>query len=185
MINSSYLDVDISLRKISGRWVDILVMLLASIVMGMAGQISIVLPFTPVPIGFQAHTILFLAVCLGSQRAVGAVALLLLQGALGLPVFTNGGCGLIRLLGPTGGYIFGYLIAAFVTGWLSERAKEKTPLYLFKSMAMGNLVIYGSGMAWLSQFLGWKSVIVCGLAPFVIGDLIKLVAATKLLKRSA
>lgn len=182
MINSSYLDF--SSQKISGRLVDILVVSVASLLIGVTGHLAIPLPFTPVPFAFQAQVILFLSVCLGSQRAMAAVALFLLQGAIGLPVFSPGAIGMVKLIGPTGGYLFGYLAAAFVTGWLSERVKEKTTLSLFSSMVAGNLVIFLFGVSWLSQFLGWKEAFMYGLLPFIVGDFLKVVLATKILKAS-
>lgn len=183
MINSSYLDF--SSRKLSGRLVDTLVVLVASLLIGLTGQLAIPFPFTPVPFALQAHVILFLAVSLGSQRAMAAVALFLLQGAMGLPVFAQGGFGLLWLFGPTGGYLFGYLAAAFVTGWISERLQQKTSLSLFSAMAAGNLIIFFFGVVWLSQFLGWKGACMYGVLPFIIGDFLKLSLATKMLKVSS
>jgi len=154
----------------------------ASIIIALFAPISIRLPFTPVPIATQAQVILLLSCLLGSRRAALAVLTYLFQGAIGLPVFAGGAAGIMVLAGPTGGYLLGYLAAAFVTGYLTERAKEHTPSKAFARMAAGNLVIYLFGIPWLARFLGWQGAIALGMLPFLIGDMIKLVVATRSLK---
>lgn len=183
MINSSYLTLRM---PVAHSWIkDVLIVVLSSFLIALCANVAIPLPFTPVPIAVQGSLILFLAAFLGSQRAVAAVALFLFQGLIGLPVFAHGASGLFILLGPTGGYLMGYLFAAFVTGWIAERLREKTPLSLFVAMGAGNLIIFLVGAVWLSQFVGLKSALILGVAPFIAGDLLKLFVSSRLLKRYA
>jgi len=181
MINSSYLTLRIPAAH---SWIkDGLIVVLSSFLIALCANVAIPLPFTPVPIAVQGSLILFIAALLGSQRAVAAVSLFLFQGLIGLPVFAHGTSGFLILLGPTGGYLIGYLIAAFVTGWIVERVREKTPLSFFLAMGAGNLVIFLVGAAWLSQFVGVSSALILGVAPFIAGDLLKLLVSARLLKR--
>jgi biotin transport system substrate-specific component len=154
----------------------------ASILIGLFAPIAIHLPFTPIPIATQAHVVLLLSCILGCKRASMAVLAFLCQGAMGLPVFAGGMAGIAILAGPKGGYLLGYLAAAFVTGFLMERMGNRTSSKAFAAMGLGNLVIYFFGLPWLSRFVGWEGAFLLGMLPFLIGDLLKLVLATKLLK---
>lgn len=156
--------------------------ILASFLIGVLGQLAIPLPFTPVPIATQNMVILLLAALLGPRRACSAVMLFLLQGAGGLPVFANGAAGIAKLVGPTGGYLFGYLAAAFVTGTLFEKIKNRTLLNGFLSLAAGAVTIYLCGASYLATFVGVQKALLLGVAPFLLGDLLKIVIAMKLLR---
>jgi biotin transport system substrate-specific component len=162
---------------------ELMIVLGASVIIALFAPISIPLPFSPVPIATQAHVILFLAALLGSRRGSLAVLAFLFQGAMGLPVFSGAKGGLWVLAGPTGGYLLGYLAAAFLTGYLVERMRDQTAMKTFGAMAAGNGVIYLFGLPWLAQFVGWQGAFLLGLLPFVIGDALKLVVSTKALKR--
>jgi biotin transport system substrate-specific component len=154
----------------------------ASVIISLFGPISIPLPFTPVPINTQGNVILFLAVLLGPRRGALAVLAYLAQGAMGLPVFSAGRSGLPHLLGPTGGYLFSYAAAAFVTGFLVEKVFKRTQTNALYAMGVGNLIIYLFGVPWLSVYCGWNLAFKLGMFPFLAGDLLKLVLAGKLLK---
>ena len=161
---------------------DALIVIGSSILISLFAHISIPLPFTPVPISMQPHVVLFLAAFLGSKRGVIATLSFVVQGAVGMPVFAGGKAGVLALSGPTGGYILGYIAAAFVVGYLVENLKGIKLSSMFFSMAAGNLVIYLFGMAWLSTFIGINKAFVLGVLPFILGDLFKLVLAAKALK---
>jgi biotin transport system substrate-specific component len=179
-LNYSYLIKETAADR---SWLrDVAVILGSSIIIALFAPISIRLPFTPVPIATQAHVILLLSCLLGSKRASMAVLTYLFQGAIGLPVFAGGGAGIMVLAGPTGGYLLGYLAAAFVTGFMMERITERTPSKAFAAMGVGNLVVYLFGLPWLSRYVGWQGAFVLGMLPFLIGDMLKLVVATKSLK---
>lgn len=155
----------------------------ASVIIALFATLSFPLPFTPIPVATQAHVILLLSSLLGSKRAFFAVLAFLFQGAIGLPVFAGGQGGLPILLGPKGGYLVGYLAAALITGFLIERRAERTPLYTFASMGVGNLGVYLFGLPWLACYVGWSSVLLLGMLPFLLVDLCKLVLASKILKK--
>jgi biotin transport system substrate-specific component len=173
-----------SLSKPAAILKDIGVVLGASLVIALSGQLSIPLPFTPVPLVLQSHVILFFAAVLGSRRGFFAVLAFLMQGLMGLPVFASGSVGLLALLGPTGGYLLGYLIAAWTTGWMMENAKERTVKSTALALISGNLAIYLFGLPWLSFFIGFKAALICGFLPFIAGDFLKIVLTMKGLKRS-
>ena len=161
---------------------EVAVVLGASFIIALFSRVSIPLFFTPVPLATQAHVVLLLCCLLGARRASLAVLTFLAQGAMGLPVFAGGAAGVAILAGPRGGYLLGYLAAAFVTGLLMERLSNRTPFKAFAAMGVGNVIVYLFGLPWLSRFVGWQNAFILGMAPFIIGDLIKLVVATKSLK---
>lgn len=156
--------------------------ILSSFLIGLFAKVAIPLPFTPVPIATQGFVILILSVLLGSKRAPAAVLCFLAQGAAGFPVFAGGVGGMAKLFGPTCGYLFGYLAAAFLVGYLSERMVNRTPMKIFGVMAAGNAMFFLFGVPYLAVFVGLKNALLLGLAPFVVGDLVKLVASVKILQ---
>jgi biotin transport system substrate-specific component len=172
-------------RNQEKSWVkDLLLVLAGGFFISLFANISISLPFTPVPIATQAHVCLFLAVVLGARRGALAVLTFLMQGALGMPVFALGKSGFLHLLGPTGGYLIGYLAAAYLVGFIVERNHGLlTPVKLFSIMALGNLVIFALGIPHLSLFIGLKSALIYGFLPFILGDLLKLLVSVQFLKR--
>jgi biotin transport system substrate-specific component len=151
--------------------------ILASFAICLAGKFAIPLWFTPIPLVTQNTLVLLLAALLGSKRGAAAVFAFLAQGAMGLPVFANGASGFLTLLGPKAGYLFGYLIAAYIVGSLVERNKNHTALALL----LGNLTIYTFGAAYLSTFIGIDKAFYLGVAPFILGDLVKSVIAYKII----
>jgi biotin transport system substrate-specific component len=154
----------------------------ASVIIALFAPVAIPLPFTPIPLATQGHVILLLSCLLGSKRAALAVLTYLFQGAIGLPVFAGGMAGIGVLAGPKGGYLLGYLAAAFITGFIMERLKHRTLPKAFIAMAVGNLAIYLFGLPRLSLFVGWHNAFVLGMLPFLIGDALKLLIAARSLK---
>lgn len=154
----------------------------ASVIIALFSPFVVYLPFSPVPIATQPQVVLLLAALLGSKRGVMAVLAFIFQGAIGLPVFAGGASGVLALAGPTGGYLLGYVAAAYVTGCLVERSAVRTVSRTFLVMGLGNLTIFAFGVAWLSRFIGWHGAFLYGMLPFLIGDLFKLILATKTLK---
>jgi len=96
---------------------------------------------------------------------------------MGLPVFAGGTGGLARLTGPTGGYLIGFVIAAFVVGRLSEKGWDRRFTTTAMAMLIGNAVIYALGLPRLAAFVGWEAVLKVGLFPFIPGDLLKIILA--------
>lgn len=154
-----------------------------------AAQVSMPLPFTPVPFTFQPMVVLVAGLVLGSRLGAASQILYLAAGIAGLPVFAGSVTlppGAFRLLGPTGGYLLAYPLAAFVTGYLAERGLDRRYVTSVIAMLAGLLVIYAGGVAWLGLFartlsgsaaIGLQSALSSGLYPFVIPDLLKLAAA--------
>ena len=154
----------------------------ASLVIALSAQVAIQLPFSPVPITGQTMAVLLVGALLGSRRGALAVLAYIAEGLAGLPVFAGGAAGLTRLFGPTGGYLVGFVAAAFLVGWLAERGWDRRFGTTLAAMTLGNLVIYGVGAVWLAVFVGgvsraWS----LGVVPFLPGDAIKIVLAAVLL----
>jgi biotin transport system substrate-specific component len=148
-------------------------------------QVSIPLPFTPVPITGQTLGVLLVGAALGWQRAGLALALYLAEGAVGLPFFAEGKGG-VEILGAasaTAGYLWGFLVAGVLVGWLAGRGWDRSWRSALGAMLLGEVVIYAVGIPWLMQALdvGVLKAFELGLYPFVIGDTLKLLLAAGLL----
>jgi biotin transport system substrate-specific component len=158
---------------------DVFLVFGASLAVAGLAQVSIPLPFTPVPITGQTLGVLLSGIVLGSRRAALAMALYLLEGAIGLPFFAGGRSG---LGGPTTGYLLAYPIAAFLTGLLAERGWDRKPLTAALAMLTGSLAIFTLGALWLSSFVGGaQKAFLLGVLPFIPGDLLKTTIAAGLL----
>ena len=134
----------------------------------------------PVPMTLQPLAVLMIAMLCGRNISVAAVCLYLLQGMAGIPVFAYGG-GLPYLLGPTGGFLFGFLFASILIGELADRGWGKSSFKSVLAMLIGLFVIYICGVFQLSILKGFDFAIINGLKPFIIGDLYKLIFAALLL----
>jgi biotin transport system substrate-specific component len=134
----------------------------------------------PVPMTLQPLAVLMIAMLCGRNISVAAVSLYLFQGIIGMPVFAYGG-GLPYLLGPTGGFLLGFLFASIIIGELADRGWGKYMIKSVFAMLIGMFVIYFCGILQLSFLKGYDFAIVNGLTPFIIGDLYKLILAAFLL----
>ncbi len=145
-------------------------------------QVKIPLGFTPVPITGQTFAVLLVGAVLGSRRGAAAMFLYLVAG-FWLPFYAGGASGFVWSIA-TGGYIVGFIPAAYVVGWLAERGWDRKAWVLLAMLA-GNVILYVPGLLWLSTFApaGDKAATTLewGLYPFILGDLIKLYAASLLL----
>lgn len=151
-----------------------LLVLGASGLIALFAQIRIPLPFTPVPVTMHTFAVLFLAAILGSKKGSLAALAYLAEGAIGLPVFSGGNSGLLYMAGATGGYLVGFIFAAYLTGWIIEKMKKNTSSVLVALLA-GDSIIYLFGMLWLAQFVGGiKSAFFLGVFPFLIGSGVKI-----------
>lgn len=145
-----------------------------------AAQLSFPLPFTPVPFTIQPMIVLVGAAVLGSRLGALSQIFYLMLGLVGLPVFAFSPelpQGFLRLLGPTGGYLMAYPIAAFVTGLLAERGLDRRYLTSILAMSAGLSIIFAGGVLWIARLAGLETALATGLYPFVIVDVIKVVAA--------
>jgi biotin transport system substrate-specific component len=160
---------------------EIVLVLGGALLIALAAQIRIALPFSPVPVTGQTFAVLLLGALYGRTRGVATVLAYLGLGAVGFPVFAGGAAGAARLMGPTAGYLAGFVAAAFVVGALAERGWDRRPWTTAAAMVIGSLVIYAAGVVWLSRFVGWDKVLATGVLPFLAGDAAKIVLATALL----
>lgn len=144
-----------------------------------AAQISISLPFTPVPLTLQTLAVAGTAAALGLWTGTAASVLYALAGSIGLPVFADGSSGYHVLTGPSGGYIAGFILCAACVGWCSDRGWTSRFSSSVGAMMLGETAIYLCGLLWLRHSLGTslERTLELGLYPFVIGDLLKLYAA--------
>lgn len=138
----------------------------------------IAIPIGPVPIVLQNFFVLLTGLLLGPRWGLIACGVYLLAGGLGLPVFAGGTGGIGRFFGPTGGYLLAYLPAVFLTGWISQN-KQKAAVWDSLAMILASMVIYALGVSWLkfSTGMAWSKSLAVGMFPFLLGDVLKIVAA--------
>lgn len=151
------------------------------VLIGLSAQVAVPIPFSPVPVTGQTFAVLLLGGLLGSVRGASAVVAYLVQGVAGLPVFAGGGMGLAHLIGPTGGYLIGFVGAAYLTGYLAERGWNARVATVILAMALGNLVILGVGVTWLGALIGADRAFALGVLPFLVGDALKIALAATVL----
>jgi biotin transport system substrate-specific component len=164
-----------------------------SLFIALLAQATIKLPFTPVPITLQTFGVLLIGTAFGWQLAGLTLALYLAEIAVGLPFAAEGESGLeiLTLTTTSGGYLWGMLVAALLTGWLANRGWDRSIRSSISVMLLGTLVIYAFGVTWLHISPSWEAflghaptveeTLQAGLYPFVIGDLLKLLLAAGLL----
>ena len=154
-----------------------------SLLLALSAKIKV--PFYPVPMTMQTFALMALVAAFGLRLGVATVALYLFEGAMGLPVFTGTpekGLGLLYMAGPTGGYLLGYLVAAFIVGYAVERGYGRNVFSLFAAMLAGSTAIFALGLLWMGVLFGWdKPLLQWGLYPFIAGDLVKIALAAALI----
>ena len=143
------------------------------------------IPVGPVPVVLSTLFVLLSGLLLGSRWGLISMGLYLLVGAMGIPVFAGGKGGFAHFFGPTGGYLFGYALSAWVTGLLSKRS-QGSPVFDCAAIVLGSFAIYLIGVPWLKvvMAMSWTKALMIGMVPFLIGDAVKGTAAF-LLARSA
>jgi biotin transport system substrate-specific component len=159
-----------------------LLVLLGSLLLTASAKVQV--PMYPVPMTMQSFVVLVIGMAYGWRLAAGTVAFYLLQGAAGLPVFAGTperGIGLPYMLGPTGGFLLGFLVAAMAMGWLAERGWDRDILKAIAALALGTVLLFVPGVAWLALSAGIDNAIKFGLTPFLWGSVIKLGLAAALL----
>jgi|TARA_B100000929_G_scaffold225197_1_gene181516 biotin transport system substrate-specific component len=151
----------------------ILVIFLGSILLTVSSKIKI--PFYPVPMTMQTFVVLFLGMSFGYKIGLASVGLYLIEGIIGLPVFSNSpekGIGLTYFTGPTMGYLIGFLFATFLAGYFNFKTNI---FYIFLKLVVSVSTIYILGVFWLGSLVGWdKSIIQLGVTPFLIAELFKI-----------
>lgn len=164
--------------RMAGWLRDAILITVGALFVAILAQVKIPLPFTPVPLTGQTFAVLLVAAALGSKHGAASMAFYIALGAFGLPVFAGGAAGMAYLTGATLGYLIGFVLAAYVIGLLAERGLERNVRTSILPFLAGTVIIYACGVAWLAVVLGsFSKAITVGLIPFVVGDIIKLIAA--------
>ena len=160
----------------------IIITFIGSILLTISAKVKI--PFYPVPMTMQTFVVLFLGVSFGYKIGLATVGLYLLEGIIGLPVFSNSpekGIGLVYFTGPTMGYLVGFLGATFLAGYLDFKTNI---ISIFFKLILSVSVIYILGILWLGNLIGWdKPVIQLGASPFLLAELFKILILTLLAKK--
>jgi biotin transport system substrate-specific component len=143
----------------------------------------IAIPIGPVPIVLQNFFVMLMGLMLGPKWGLAGMGVYLLAGLLGLPVFAGGTAGIARFLGPTGGYLVGYLPSVALIGWLSRLGGQRRVADAVALVA-GTLVLYLCGVSWLklAAGLGWSKALAVGMIPFLPGDIAKIIAAVLMIQ---
>lgn len=161
----------------------VLMTLLGTALLTVCAKIQI--PFYPVPLTMGTFAVLMIGMTYGWRLASATLLLYMAEGAAGLPVFAGTpekGIGLAYMMGGTGGYLVGYVLAAGACGWLAERGWDRHFASTVLVMLVGNALVYVPGLLWLGALYGWdKPILGWGLTPFILGDLTKLALAAALM----
>ena len=160
----------------------ILIVISATLLLTISAKIKV--PFYPVPMTMQTFVVLFLGISLGYKVALATIGLYLLEGILGLPVFSNSperGIGLVYFTGPTMGYLIGFLSACFIASFIK---KDDNYLIIFLKLILSVSTIYLFGILWLGTLIGWdKPIIELGVMPFLIAEIFKILLLTIIAKK--
>ena len=164
-----------ALSASSAVWRDAGLIVGSTLLLALSARVAIFLPGNPVPITGQTFAVLLLAAALGWRRGYATTALYITLGSAGLPVFAD-------VSSPvTYGYLVGFALAALVIGWLAEHGWDRRLPTAIAAMLLGEVAIYLGGVPWLAHFFGWDFAFKNGLIPFLLGDILKLLAAALLL----
>ncbi len=169
------------MSRVPARIYDVCLVAGFSLIIAVSAQVSIPLPFTPVPVTLQTFAVVLTGALLGSRRGAAAIVAYLAEGLAGLPVFSLGRAGFAHLLGPTGGYLVGFVAAAWLVGFFVERRLASTLFGALFVLIVGHLVPYVTGVAWLSVSLGIQRALILGFMPFLVGDALKVAASVGVL----
>jgi biotin transport system substrate-specific component len=167
--------------KYRNVFTDIFMMVLGTVVLAVMSNISI--PLWPVPITMQTFGLFLIAFFFGSRKGALTIALYIITGLLGFGVFAGYKSGIGAILGPTGGYILGFLLCVFVIGYMIEKGYGRTKTSILWTLVFGNIAIYSFGLLGLWRFLGnigAMKILTMGLFPFLIGDAVKILGAMAL-----
>lgn len=161
---------------------NVAIAIVGSLMLALSAKVQV--PFWPVPMTMQTLVVLMLGAALGARLGAATVLLYLAEGALGLPVFAGTpekGLGLAYMVGPTGGYLAGFVVAAYGVGLLAERGWDRSILSLFAAMTLGHVVILALGFAWLAFLIGPDKAWLVGVVPFFAATVLKTALGALLL----
>jgi biotin transport system substrate-specific component len=178
-------------RPCEKKWAgfyDLALIIGGSLLVGLSAQLAVRLPFSLVPVTAQTFAVLMIGALFGSRRGGLSVLLYVIEGTAGLPVFAMGQGGAAVLLGPRGGYLVGFVVAAYAVGLLAERGWDRQIGTAILAMLFGEASMYAVALSWLFCLrfifrvpIGAGSILAVGLYPFIVGDILKIVLAAILL----
>lgn len=142
-------------------------------VLALSAQVRAIVPFSPVPVTGQTFVVLLIGALLPRRLSLKTLGLYLVAGGLGLPFFAGG-----TLVGPTGGYLLGFVACAYVVNALMAKGWGRLPHTALLALLIGNVMIYVVGLPWLALFVDTRNVLALGLFPFIAGDVFKLICAS-------
>jgi biotin transport system substrate-specific component len=165
-------------RTVDSTLMQVVLVIAGTALLALSAKVQV--PFWPVPMTMQTFVVLIIGAAYGAR--LGGITLLayLAEGAIGLPVFAKGG-GVAYLAGPTGGYLVGFLVAAFVVGWLADRGYGRAVLTTLVAFVIGEAVIFTLGVGWLATIIGLDKAVAAGLVPFLPAEALKIALACALL----
>ncbi len=149
-----------------------------SLLLAVSAKVQV--PFYPVPLTLQTLVVLLIGATLGARLAAAAVALYLIEGLAGMPVFAGAVAGPLYMAGPTGGFLVGFLAAAAMIGFAADWRWDRSWIRLLLSLSLGHAVVFAFGFVWLSQFIGPEKAFAAGVAPFALATIVKTLLAVAL-----
>ena len=155
-------------------WFKFVLVFAGSVLLAFSAKVQI--PFWPVPMTMQTFVVLLIGMAYGARLGAATVGLYLAQGAIGLPVFATGS-GLGYMVGPTGGYLAGFLMASYAIGYLARLGWDRSMAKTLAAMLAGTLLIFTPGILWLSSFIGFEKAVAAGLIPFLLSESLKIMLA--------
>jgi len=167
-------------EKILAAFYDAVIVIGGSLLVGLSAQVRVYLPFGLVPVTGQTFAVLVLGALLGSRRGALSMLFYLLEGVSGLPVFAAG-LGFSTILGPTGGYLVGFVPAAYLVGRLAEMGWDRRFITAVAAMIAGDIILLLFGFAWLVTLTNVRTAFLTGLCPFIVGDILKVMLAASAL----
>ena len=162
---------------------NLLIIFLSSLLVTISAKIKI--PFYPVPMTMQTFVVILVGITFGWKIGVATISLYLFEGIIGFPVFAGTpekGIGIAYMVGPTGGYLFGFAISAGFLGWLSSKGWDRNVFLTLAAMILGTTIIFTFGIIWLGAVIGWeKPILEIGIFPFIPAEVFKIALATAIL----
>ena len=166
-------------RTATSRFHQVALVVLGTVLLAISAQIQV--PFWPVPMTMQTFMVLIIGATYGWRLGAATMIAYIVEGAVGLPVFAQFSAGAHVLVGPTGGYLAGFVAAALVTGYLAERGYGRNLPTAAISFILGTIAIFALGLAYLASLIGVEAAITHGLMPFILSEPTKVALATVLL----
>jgi biotin transport system substrate-specific component len=175
------INIDQPIKRRKTLLLDTLLVLGGSLFIALMAQFAFPVPFSPIPLTLQTLGVLLVGGILGSKKGALAVIAYLIEGGMGLPFFAGGVGGFAKLFGPSLGYQIGFIVAAFVVGFLLKKGWRRHFWLTLDAFALGTIIILSLGALYLSLFVGLENALRIGVYPFIIGDSLKVVVASMLI----